>query len=510
MSSKQLKQDDVFRWVAFSIIALAVLIFYFQVLLYPPRADQVVYLAETANKQHPWDLIFGCYDLNRHRIFSPGDQVLFRPLLYMLLGSEQVIFGHHFWAWQLLGLGAHLTLIWVLLRLLWHLSGPWLAFAGTWVFALSVVNYELVTWTHLTSYMLMMACIIGAIEQAVFCFEDNQVPWGRIKRMLVYFLIACFTYETANIFVFWVTGALIISFPKVRKRLLILITPVILYGFFSYFNYNFLNHIPHPVPDTAHGIPMGKCVFAAVYLTFWWFYEGLFNGMYDYILALRSMFQSNEVMIFKPLDFHNLQVVLGLIMLAAFLGLAWIDRCQFFKRIKLSVVLWGMLFSYVMMIVIGRYQAMGGGLLDAVRINTYYSYLFWVIMVIIAFLSITAKERKTRLQQGLIIIFVAASLLSGLWQGKKIYDMSTSYSRGTNNKIILVTTLDLLIREKKFEPNFSFYVDRAYPGNYSYYGSLRKETDPPDREYTFVELLYPQYFRPRDLAKYKFLVKKVQ
>ena len=221
--SKQLKQDDVLRWLAFSCIALAVFIFYFPSLFYPPRADQVIYLSETAHvQQHPWDLIIDYYDWNRHRTIAPGDELLFRPLLLCVsLASEQIIFGHHFWAWQLLGLLAHLTLIWVLLRLLlWHLSNPWLAFAGTWVFALSVFNYELVTWPHLSSYILMMACMVGAIEQMVFCFEDNQTACRRIYRILIYFFIACFIYETANIFVLMITGVLMISFPKMKWRLL--------------------------------------------------------------------------------------------------------------------------------------------------------------------------------------------------------------------------------------------------------------------------------------------------
>ena len=130
-------------------------------------------------------------------------------------------------------------------------------------------------------------------------------------------------------------------------------------------------------------------------------------------------------------------------------------------------------------------------------------------MVIIAFLFIRTQGIKTKLQKWFIIIFVTAGLLSGLCQGKKIYDMTVCFSRASNNTLLLVTTLDLLIQEKKSEPNFSFYVDPDYPGNYPY-GSIRKVTDSPSREYTFAEFLYPQYFHPRELAKYKLLARKAQ
>ena len=500
-------RDEPFRWLAFTIIALAVLIFYFPSLYYPPRADQVIYLSETSNIKDPSGLILGCYDHNRHRTIAPGDELLFRPLLYAFLGSEQVLFGHHFWAWQLVGLLAHLTLIWVLLRLLWHLSSPWLAFGGTWLFALSVFNYELITWPHLSSYMLMMACMVSAIEEMVFCFEENEVSWARMIRLLIYFSIACFIYETANIFVLMIAGGLIISFPRLKRRLLILMTPVILYVIFSYLNYTYVGHAAHRIAGGTNGMAVWKYAWAVIHLTLWWLYEGLFNGMYHYILGIRTMFLSSEVLVFKPLVFNEPQVVLGLIILVVFLGLAWINRRQFLKKINLLIVLGGMLFSYVMVIVLGRYQEMGS-LSATVGVNSYFLYIFWVIMVIIAFLFITTKGIKTRLQRWFIIIFVTASLLSGLWQGKKIYEMTVYFSRASNNTLLLVTTLDLLIQEKKSEPNFSFYVDPDYPGNYPY-GSIRKITDLPSKEYSFAEFLYPQYFHPRELAKYKLLVRKV-
>ena len=499
-------KDDLMRWLAFGLIALAVLIFYFPSLYFPPRADQVIYLSETSGLgQRPWDLIVGCYDHNRHRTIAPGDELLFRPLLYAMLGTEQVVLGHHFWVWQLIGLAGHLILIWFLLRLLWHLSGGWFAFAGTWLFALSIFNYELVTWPHLSSYLLMMACMVGAIEQMVFCFEENGVSRARVARMLVYFFIACFIYETANIWALFITGLLVISFPKTRARLFILALPVILYAFLSYFNYVYVDHVSHgPVTGIMKGMVFGRSVLAFFYLSFWWLYEGLFNGLYHYMLGIRTMFFPNEVMRFKPLIFNDPQVVLQFMILAAFIGLAWIGR-RSFKNFKFLIVLLALLASYVAVIVIGRRQEMGT-LWAAVGVNSYFLYMYWVIVVIMAFLLLKVKE-ATRLKQGLMVVFIAASLLSGLWQGKRIYGMCLHYSNATNNTVLLVTTLDYLIQEKESEPNFSFYVDPEYPGNYPY-GSIRKVTDPLQKEYSFAEFLYPQYFRPRAEARYKFLAAK--
>jgi len=505
---KELKQSDCFRWAAFCFIALAVLIAYFPSLYYPPRADQVIYLSETSAIQHPWDLIIGCYDHNRHRTIAPGDEFLFRPLLYAFLGSEQVLFGHHFWAWQLTGILAHLLLIWVLLRLLWHLSRPWLAFAGAWLFALSVFNYEMVTWPHLSSYMLMMACMVAAIEQAVFCLEVGQIPRERCLRMFIYFLIACFIYETANIFVLLIVGGLFIAFPRMKRSLALLLTPVLLYAFASYFNYTCMDHLSYHAAKSAQTIAWWKYVLAVLHLSFWWLYEGLFNGAYHYFFAIRTMFLENEVMVFKPLLLNDPQIFLQIFILGSFLGLAWVSRRHFFKNIRFLVVLLGMLLSYVAVIVVGRHREMGN-LWATVGVNSYFSYIFWVIVVLLSFVLIAAKEVKTKRHRSLIIVFVTASLLSGLWQAKKLHDMTVHYSNAANNVVVLITTLDLLIQEKGSEPGFSFYVDAFYPGNYPYTG-VRKAADPLTREYTFAEFLYPHYFRPRAEAKYKFLTKNPQ
>ena len=86
--------------------------------------------------------------------------------------------------------------------------------------------------------------------------------------------------------------------------------------------------------------------------------------------------------------------------------------------------------------------------------------------------------------------------------------MAVRYSGETNVNVVLIRTLDLLIQEKKSDPGFSFYVDPRYPGNYPY-GTIRKVDDPPGKKYTFIELLYPQYFYPKQIAKYKFLIQEI-
>lgn len=491
------------RCFVFLFIAIAVFISYSPTLFFPPRADQVTYLAEIASKTHPLDLIVASYDLNRTRLFAPGDELLFRPLLYVILGTEQVLFGHNFWAWQLAGIFAHLFLLWVLLRLLWRLSGPWLAFAGTWLFGLSITNYELVSWPHLTAYIVMMVFIVLTIEQLIFSVEGGKLSWDQVRLMILYLLFACFIYETANLFALAMAVLLFFIFPKDRSLSVWILTPVLLYAFFSYYNWAFVNHLS--MLTKSHGVSMGSYLGSIVSVSSWWFYEGLFNGIYGYIMDMRTMFRPEEVMVFKHLVFNNPQIVLELILLFSYAGLAWINRREFHKKIKIIAVLMAMLFCYIAVIVIGRHDQMGA-LRQAIRINSYYLYFFWLIISLMAFVLMWTKENESKISRFFIIIFVAASLLSGLQQGKIVYLISSGYSQLMNKAVLLVTTLDLLVKEKGAEADFSFYVHPLYPGN-STYKEVHKKDDPPGRVYTFAELIYPQYYRPKDQAKYKLLVK---
>jgi len=489
-----------YRLAVFVIIACSVLWAYFPTLYFPPRADQVVYIAETAHKT-PSQLIFGCYDLNRHRMYSAGDELLFRPLCYFILGTEQVLFGHAFWAYQLMGILAHLFLVWVLLELLWHLAGPWLGSAGAWLFALSSVNYELVAWPHLTSYIIMMAFMLLAIQQMIQSMESKELSWKAAIQISIYSLVACFIYETANVFVVLMAMIMMVSLKIDRLKLLVLMLPVIFYGLCSFYNYVFINHLEFHHPY-AHSF--FQYLWSIIHLTAWWLYVGLFEGVYRYVLDIRTMFLPFEEFVFKPLVWQNPRIILELLILISFSSMILLNRRPSTQRLRLVCLFLMMLLAYVAVIVAGRDQEMGG-LKQAVRINTYFLYLFWVIVVLMAFSWASHKINYSLQERILLIIFVISSFILGGMEAKMVHYMGKAYSESTTQSVVLVKTLDMLIDQKGHEPDFSFYVDPSFPGNISYLEAHQKN-DPQVKIYTFAELMYPRYFHPWASAKYRFMV----
>jgi hypothetical protein len=130
--------------------------------------------------------------------------------------------------------------------------------------------------------------------------------------------------------------------------------------------------------------------------------------------------------------------------------------------------------------------------------------MFWVFLALAGMILI-GRPKMTGLRRALLIVFVTAGVLSGMFQGVRVFQQARYFSRATQPMLVLTTTLDMLIRERGREPGFSFYVHPAYPGNYLVGHMFRKPGLPP-MEFSFVNLLYQPYVRSKPEAKYKFLV----
>src|SRR5262249_37668491 len=81
------------------------------------RAEQFIYLFLTSDKTNLWSLMVGSYALNRDPLM-PGDELLFRPVLYALLGLEKWLFGYNFHLWQSVSLLLHLGICYLMYRIL--------------------------------------------------------------------------------------------------------------------------------------------------------------------------------------------------------------------------------------------------------------------------------------------------------------------------------------------------------------------------------------------------------
>lgn len=493
------KQILQWQWLGFAAIAFVVLLVYYPSLMHVSRGDQVMYLGEVANLKGFKALAVDTYDLNRHRTIAPGDELLFRPIVYFVLGAEKFFFGYHFMGWQLVGLLLHLMVVWQMLRLLLTIRLGLEALWATAFFAVLFTNMEMVIWQHINSYMVFVVCLLFALRHIYLLCLGKDEKVSTVLCIAAAFLVACFTYEPANVYALMTAVLLWFAVPKLRGYVWLIVLPVILYALASWGNVMVNHYTISEGQAIKHGFhPIKAIKDFAVSFSFWG-YSGFFPTQLDMMFAARNMIKDGAQLI-KPLNLSN-----GIVW--AMLGVVAISIWAFCRRLVLltrnqAAFLWllaGMMVIYTSVIVLGRISSRG--LLNVLRVDLYYSYIYWVLLMplLYAMIDVSVLRRWQRWVMGLCIAVVIIA------NGFLLYQANDKQMRENNHITIFVNTLDLLIKERGHEKDFSFYVADNYPGNYVY-PEFRKITDEPGRMYSFAEILYPQYFT-RDNPKYKFLTK---
>lgn len=484
----------------FAVIAFLVLVVYSPSFLHGPRADHIPYLAEVGHKQSLWDLTIGSLDLNRHRQFNPGDEILFRPVSYIFLGAEKFFFGYNFLLWQGMGIVLHLAVVWFLLRLLLQISPGWPAVFTTAFFAFLFINMEMVTWHHINAYMIFVIGVLAALRRFHLVLTSRAVEYKNYLGMFLWLTLAAFTHEMGSVVAIAFAAALWFLKPHERRFLAWLLAVPLVYTVFSLFDarvnpFTFTKSLPPTVPTGP-----GAMFYNWLYAIGSWGYAGIFPGELQWLFAARNMISPDEKDLIKPLHLNVWATSLALCVVA---GYMWCllkqkgrDKCDAKKMTGLMGLMLAGIFAAI--IAVGR----GGqiAMWDVLRVNTYYMYIFWVFALVGFFSSVDWLRVQRQPQQLLAFFTVCVILCNGL----KLYPALDKQARENNDILVLIRTMEMLVKEHGHEPDFSFYVDARYPGNYIY--KEMRHRDNPVREYTLMEAMYPRYFTAQS-PKYKFLVK---
>jgi hypothetical protein len=458
------------RLLGFLVIAIFTILVYYPSLWHVARSDQIVYFFVTANK-HDWaSLALSCFDINRWGIYAPGDQKLFRPLLFFFLGTEKYLFHYNFWAWQATGVFLHLMVVWFLMKLLWQMVPGRVAFACTLFFAVLFMNMEMVIWTHINSYLIFVIALLMVLDRVYACMNTDNDDQG--KNMLIIalcFLIAGFIYETSNIFAIVVAAFLM----KKRYSWIILVSPVL------FFILDVMSLKAHHIVSDMKAPDLGQGVNHVMVAWGFWIYSALWPWLLHMYFDTRNMLTEAS---FNPVFSY------GAVIMALILTAFGCRRLGPSKRnfIFLIVI---MLFFYALVIVIGRGQ--GNSISVLLTRNIHYYYPFWALLMIVAGILIGAVQNQ-KFQTALVVILVGLSIMNGM----RLYQVNDIQARGSLPSILLVRSVERLIEEKKSGKDFSFYVSPNYPGNYAY-------ADIYGRKSSFIGMLFPQYYK-ENMPKYNF------
>lgn len=331
----------------------------------------------------------------------------------------------------------------------------------------------------------------------MLCENLRTVDWAVIMCAL---FVMCFSYESGNLYslviFLWVRA----KYPQEKKNTWILLLPIISYLAINAWNFWALHGGVAPEAKSIIKFPLIKTFLNVVTMLGWWMFQGLFPSQVVWILGDRNMIDPKMSFPFPAFNWSEPFVWVAAL---AFLMLAVLFfRRRMPEKNKDARLLWIrsvtlLLLIFVLFITIGRSNPRG--IEETIFKNVYYVYFFWLMAILIGYALLGSVVLKGKDKIILAILFCFLTAHNGLL----LYQSNQKQALASNQTLVLLRTLNLLIASKKDEPDFSFYVAPEFPGNFKCLNVRRNANNSQD-VYSLVEILYPKYFRSKN-PKYSFI-----
>lgn len=377
------------------VVAVIVVVFWNGLWAGVPRADQVPYLHQISRFTDYWDILINSPSWNRTQ--SAGDYVLYRPVLYWLLGTFYYLFRYDFVLWQASALFLHILVVLGVHSILMqgHLRNTICPILISLFFGTALLSAELILWNHIVGYVLFCVLVTFSIYFLIKYFEGNKFRFAIMSVLLG--LMAEFTYEFGVIINFIIGLGFLYAFivkryASVRKKekmqflqlALLFLGCVFIYPAASLLDLwarNIQTVVPANFADQDVLLDTLTRAFAYTLqqILFWiggWFLP----TVYKIEAGGRAVFSGFDINSF--FSFFNV-AVLAIVALKLFRKRASLQMNSYLHARNAMLVLFGVLlclFLYSLMIAYGR--AVPRGIVYVVRQNVYYSYVAYLILVI--------------------------------------------------------------------------------------------------------------------------------
>ncbi|HXG13432.1 MAG TPA: hypothetical protein VNK04_26980 [Gemmataceae bacterium] len=198
---------------------------YHTALRHVPRCDQWILLLDTIDHHEFLDLVAHSYSYSRTRIIYAGDTQLFRPLFFVLLAAERVLFGTDFRLWHGAGILLHFLAVCLFLaamlraqalaapgtdapegKRLWRAFWPPLRavpYALALFFAVNYAVVEQVVWFNVNGYIVFVILILGSILLLMEAADPNATRRRQaicLTGAWLLTLTAAFVYEMGQFY----------------------------------------------------------------------------------------------------------------------------------------------------------------------------------------------------------------------------------------------------------------------------------------------------------------------
>lgn len=475
----------------------------------PPRSDQLVYLGNVAYLKDWNSLAIKNYDYTRapQAYGKPGDALLFRPFLYFVLGNEKWAFGYHFLYWQLFSFILHLIVVWLLLKLLLKINEGPAAFFLTAFFSLIPANSEMVTWHHLSAYLISIACILIVLNKLQSLESDHEIPWNTVICISIIMAIATFTYETCApislLFALYIARRGLKGNVEGLKRGILIALPTLLYVLASVLNISlkYFKNASHALPaqdfqNLTHGL-------SQIWPTsFWWLYTGLLPEHIKIFPYQRTMvlpyyaFAHNGLIDTSAAGILAFIIAVSLIVIFLYFikrGLAFNPLKNLWHNAGLTFLI---VLIYTVTISMGRLNS--GELRFKLAENSYYGYFFWLFLLIACYQIFPFKYLRT-ITIPYSLKRISFVLLSCAVAMNFLITLNTNVHRAQQTKLqqrLLADAMDL-VNQHKLEDDFSFGVSVAVKD--FVYADWIVTTRPESKKgFIYLQLLYPDYYSDKN------------
>lgn len=484
-------------------VSLLTLWAYWPSLGHVPTHDQFAYLSSMADKDDFSSLAFGAYAYNRTILQNSGDNLLFRPLLYFILGCEKYFFGYNFSLWQLTGILMHLLVTILLSCLLWTLNPGWPALIFSAYFSLLLVNVTMVNWANVHGYMLFGAIMLLVLKELFLLNEEGGDNSARIKRSALWMSIGVFLYETGIFFAFlmFLYLLVVVKGKRIKKWAWLMMIPVVLYSVLSLGDLYFIHPITRGEPGNIIGQIFNLATVSNSIRVFKWLVCcGIFLNPSDMGEVFRTVIFPYTYSWHWPLDKLSptfFRGTLGIVICGIILTIG-LHKEMLSKRKLFMLLLVGCIMSYILVIVSGRLNSRG--VEAGLCFNAYYFYLFWLLLIPFLYSAVDFFRCRTWPSWGALkfitVVLVVAISFNNLMG---LRNVNETIAKSHSQRRAFLVYIDKFVEQHKNEPDFSFSIDTFCPGNYPEF--LPKEINPKWKKYTYADFYYPKYSR-RVGAKY--------
>jgi hypothetical protein len=494
-----------FRFVYFALIGVVNFVIYLPSFFHMPRSDQLIYLYHTAGSRQWADLALRAYDLNR-TLALPDAQLLFRPLLYVFLGTEKWLFGYNFVAWQMTGFLLHLAVIYCLLKLLLRVHPSHWAYLFTAFFSTLLISFEMVIFHHVNAYLIFSIMILICLRGCARLQQQDRPRVSTVAAVSLALLTACLTYELGCVFavivavyVFMVLArkphSPLRTWPRRMALSLLVLAPALLYLGWSYVNLR-----QHGIPlgsGTAalkQGFQAGPTAWVMLKAMGWWIFGGLFPGLLKVSLANRTgMYIINPwdtVTLETVLSYHTFSLVFGVALLGVFIRVALASASRHFlkKRGPLTLLILTWLLACVFTVVVTRANVSGG--MVKIQINTYYAYFVWLLLTVCLYLMVDWGRLKTPREVKWARVMAALTIAVIMVNSATVLTMNGIRAEAYTSWRRLAARIERLIAAEEPARRVTFRVPPDAKHN-PVLPWVRLPGRDPQKKFTYFEILYP-------------------